>query len=309
MKKVLFIFVCIVISAVVVASCSSSPCSRSSVEPEVNDMPPIDPTGVWGDALVEYLAQFLPIFHNVRLVNTGQGYWWRADWYDFIEHLPIAAEIPPNLPYGGYGYAFVFRDPMTGKRLAIEDTPFLNLRSGVRDDGEIWSRTEIALGFRLLFLNNSDIPELIINWAVPPDAYRGGTATLHRFRDGAFEFVKELSTREGVGFYRADDGRVFIRYCGWILHRSGVNLHLIYFNDEIITEPALVTDWQTRTMHNFFTGETFDRTPHWDISEPADEILGYYLGMPLSSVVTPENLRNQIMEQVSARLRDEGIVG
>ena len=47
-------------------------------------VPPIDPTGVWGDALEEYLAQFLSLFHNGYTENgqaiDGNQRWYHVRW-------------------------------------------------------------------------------------------------------------------------------------------------------------------------------------------------------------------------------------
>ena len=275
------------------------------------DMLPIDPTGVWGDALEEYLAQFLPIFHNARYEEWTWLSWWKSDGFDFIEWLPNISNTQ-SLD-SEYGITFHFRNPMTSERILIDDVPFLTQRSGqsLWHDDRAWTRVFIAHRFNLYLLDETDIPVLIIRWALAPYYfYPGELITLHRFQDGEFVFVQDLSMWESVDFLRDEGGRLFIEYRTTV--GPYVDLRLMHINEEITTEPALFAEgWGL--VRNYFTGEEFyescpDRRQLQSF-ETHDERLEYLLGIPLTRVEHLACITRQLMEQISARLRDEGLVG
>ena len=305
---------------------------REQLSRRLSDLPPappVDPTGVWGGALEEYLAQYLPIFHNARHIEGVFDSIWLGNWSDFVERLPddSGGRIWPQV----YGTYFVFSDPMTGQRIEIDDAPFLTQRSGVLYDFYgvecIWTEVYIAHYFRLLYLDDSGIPYLVINWAVAPCVhYPGNLTTLHRFRDGAFEFVDDLSLWGGISFYRAEDGRLFIFHgstvAGWIDLRS----FRINDNGRIASAPALSIDGWPGTIINHLTGDEFLRYcpetnsmisreygEYWENLGCARTFvqaqLSYYLGVPITRIDTQENVQEDLMERISRRLRDEGLVG
>ena len=276
---------------------------------------PFVPEADWEYALVEYLAQYPLMFQNAVFRDEPWGSWWQSDWEDFVEVLVEEQRDERwQLEYRGYGYTFIFRDPITGERIEIDDVPYLNRRSGAQyHDGvrHPWSHIEATTRFDLFDLTGDGIPSLVIYWNRVPWSYAPGMAvTLHQFRNGAFEFVEELSAWAGVGFFRAEDGRVFIEYgstvAGWI------DLHLFHLGNEIIIEPALTMDGWTRTVYNHLTGEYFEKdSPGSSQFVGIDPSLDRYalrstlLGIPLTAIERMD-LQTQFMKFVSAQLRAEG---
>ena len=287
---------------------------------------PIDPTGIWGDALEEYLAQFLPLFHSAGDRESPRYWWWTdwypSDWWDFVE---VTSDDPDSRRpfYGEYGVDFVFRNPMTGGRVEIDDdVPYLVHHSWTSedDDGELrsWSAANIATHFELFFLDDTGIPKLLIYWNHPTWREPGVAISLHRFRDGSFEFVDYLSLWEWVGFYRAEDGSLLAGYGTTVAHM--IDLRFLYINDEITTVPALSTDGWTGVILNHLTGEEFlqfcpdDRSrigrEYWFTEEWREESrLEYYLGMSLEMIEPEEAMHEQLMKSVGQRLREAKLIG
>jgi len=264
------------------AGCTSEP---STYEPsQLTEL-----TEDWEIALAEYLAQFLPIFHNIRHVETEWWSGWVSDWDDFIELLDVG---------------YVYRNPITGERLTIDDVPFLNQRfdTWYDDDGErhTWSATEIATHFDLFDFDGSGIPALVIYWSSPHYEVIH-PVTLHHFRNGAFEFVDYLSTYRGVDFFRADDGRLLISYHSTVA--SMIDLRLLYLNNEITTEPALSTDGWTGTVHNHLTGEYFGRDEPWGNfvgigdADSLGELLVALLGFNVTRIEPLADLQEQFIKR------------
>ena len=335
MKKILLLLIALALTTVMLVACnnpSAVPELQAPTElppqeapqlpelpvpgvlelPEQIPAPPIDPTGVWGEALEEYLAQFLPIFHNARYrepVEWRPWKWWESDWEDFVEWHDGDWWLQENQ---GYGYTYFYRNPITGERILIDDVPYLNQRSGIwyDEDGEnhVWSITEIATGFDVFYLDGSNIPYLVIYWDWP-QGEGAQSATLHRFQNGAFEFVKELSAGMSIGFYRAADGRLFIDYRSTVAHM--LEMRLLHLNDEISIEPVLSTDGWTGTLYNHLTGEYFlqyaDGSMRWEGLSPGNRRENM-LGMPLTQIEPLEDLKTQLIENISAQLRAEGLV-
>ena len=280
-----------------------------------NDGNDIEARAVLEEALVEYLEQFLPIFHNVRYEETVWRAWqpdvsgWESDWSDFIEWYDGYWSL---LESTGYGYTYFYRNPITGECLAVDDVPYLNRRSGTwynhNGESRAWSTTEIATSFDLFDFDGDGIPELVIYWNWPQDETAQST-TLHRFRNGKFEFVKELSQWMWIGFYRADDDRIFIDYRSTVAHM--LEMRLMYLNDEITIKPALSTDGWTATLYNHLTGEYFlrypDRSMRWEglSTENRREEM---LGMSLTRIEPMKTLQAQLIELTSARLRVNGLI-
>lgn len=267
--------------------------------------PSFEPSAAWEKALVEYLEQFWPIFHNIRYVETARRSFWRSDWYDFVERYEGDALLLEN---SGYGYTYFYRDPITGERLAIDDVPYLSQRSGTwyDDNGEshTWLSTQIATHFNLFNFNNTDIPELVIYWSMPcPNNLPAQPATLHRFQNGAFEFAKELSMWESIGFYSTEDGRVFIEYQSTVAHM--VDIRLMHLNDEIIIEPVLSTDGWTGTLYNHLSGEYFlrydDGSMRWKGLSSTENKREEVLGISLMRIEPMKALQERFIELISVR--------
>jgi len=253
MKKTLLLLMCLALAVTAFVGCN-----RRSAEPpteEINQL--IEPAEDWENTLIKYLAQFSPIFHNVRYEETEWWSGWQSDWYDFVEWLGIGYL---HLDNHGYGYNYIYRNLITGERLVIDDTPFLNQRFGVwhDDDGELrqWSQTEIANRFDLFDFDESGIPTLVIYWS-SPDNEPFQAVTLHRFRNGTFEVSEEISEWQGVDFYRANDGRLLIRYYSTVAHM--IEISTLHLNGEITIEPTISTDGWTSTVYNHLTSEVFER--------------------------------------------------
>ena len=264
---------------------------------------PTEPTTAWKEALEKYLTQFLPVFHNVRYEELSWWSGWISDWSDFVERCD--GDFWPN---HGYGYTYHYRDPLMGERLVINDVPYLNQRSGswYDDNGEIqfWSRTEIATGFELFDFDNTGIPELVIYWSVPTGE-PAQPATLHRFHNGAYEFVKEISSWELINFYRADNGMIFIDYISTVAHM--LDVRLMQINDEIIITPVISTDGWTGTLYNHLTGERFlkytDGSMRWEglSTENRQYRREEMLGMSLTIIEPLEVLQNQLIKSIIAQ--------
>ena len=277
----------------------------------------IEPRVVWEEALVEYLEQFLPIFHNVRYEETVWRAWqldvsgWESDWSDFIEWYDGYWSLLENT---GYGYTYFYRNPITGERLAVDDVPYLNQRSGTwydnNGESRTWSITKIATRFELFDFDGTGIPELLIYWNWPQDETAQST-TLHRFHNDTFEFVKDLSEWMWIGFYRADDDRIFIDYRSTVAHM--LEMRLMYLNDEVTIKPALSTygGWPAATLYNHLTGEYFlqypDGSMQWKglTTENRREEM---LGMSLTRIEPMKTLQAQLIELTSARLRVNGLI-
>ena len=294
-------------------------CSNSIIEPLPQTPPPLASTMAWEEALVEYLAQFPPMFYNVRFRDEPWGSWWESDWRYFVEELVAYwSDEWWQMENRGYSYTFIFRDPLTGERVAIGDVPYLNQRSGAWYDDygmrHTWSRAEISVGFDLFDFEDTGIADLVIYWNISPQVTDPGmVVTLHRFYNGAFEFTSELSAWAGVEFYRADDGRLFIEYVSTVAHM--IDLRLFHLDDEIAVEPALYTDGWTGTVYNRLTGEYFERDESFmrfvelDLDEYTREaLLGALLGVSLTRIERMADLQEQLTELVSVRLRDDGLM-
>ena len=287
--------------------------------------PPVDPTGVWGYALEEYLAQFLPIFHNARFIET---YWWsrwESDFSDFVERLPDDSNDPNRSR--DYGVYFLFRNPMTGQRLEVNDVPYITHYTGTWYDYDgvrrQWPFLNISYSFELLYLDDSDIPALVIIGHHPLWFEPTWPTTLHLFRDGVFEFAGNISL-SGASFFRSEDGRIFV---GHFTPVAGmIHLCLLSINGEAATKRVLNSDGWTRAIFNYLTGEEFlqlcpedgsaIRRDYWAYWEDPDfegnhfEIrISYYLGFQVRAIEPQETMHEHLMERVSRRLRDEGLVG
>jgi len=344
MKRIILILASMMLMMSMLASCSSSavelpfeipiePTVQETVEPAMQETPqlyesesvPFEPTEDWEIALVGYLAQFTPMFHNVRFRDEPWGSWWESDWRDFVEELvDERSEEWRQMENRGYGYTFIFHDSLTGERVAIDDVPYLNQRSGAWYDEHgvlhTWSRTEISTHFGLFDLDDTGIPALVIYWNISQQATNPGmTVTLHRFRNGEFEFVTTLSTWGGVGFYRADDGRLFIEYGSTV--SQWLDLHIFHLDDEITTEPVLTTipstilfiDGGITKVHNHLTGEYVEEDELWarfvwiddDWSVSYEAFLGEVLGIPLTRIERME-VQEQLTEFIAEQLRADG---
>ena len=284
--------------------------------------PPVDPTGVWGDALEEYLAQFLSLFHNAEDRDSPGDWarWGDADWWDFVEVLPDDPDLP-RIFWAEYETNFVFRNPITAERLEGFDIPYLARHSvSMREyDGTIrsWTISLIATHFELFFLDDTDIPTLLIHWNTPIWLVPEWQITLHRFRDGSFEHVENLSLQANVSFHRAEDSRLFIEYHSVVARM--IDLRLLYLYDEITTTPVLSTNGDRHeAIRNHLTGEEFlifypdggfIQREYWASERFGEARLEYYLGVPITRIEPLYTMHEQLMERVSQRLRDEGLVG
>lgn len=286
MKKILVVLMVLILGAL--ASCGS-------VEEALPD---------WEDALVEYLAQFLPIFHDVgRVASRWWPFmWWESAWEEFVYRFVEwgTDEFWEMLDRGdlGYEHEYIFQNSMTGERIFAPDVPYLR-----------WNgfRNEIAIGFNLFDLNDRGVPYLVVYWDSPyNDPFQ--SATLHRFRDGNFEFVKELASGSWVSFYRGDDGGVFIDFMSTVAHM--LDFRLMHLGDEIIITPVLSTDGWTGALYNHLTGEEVLRNEddgNWGELTSENRREGM-LGMEFERIEPREDLRRQFTEIVSERLRREGLV-
>jgi len=297
MKRMVLILVGVML--MMLSSCDEFVMEQESQSEPLQEIS-FEPTADWEEALVEYLMQFPPIFRNTSLREGVMGIWWASDWHDFVEWITDGRQE-------NYGYDFIFRDAVTGQRIFIEDMPYLNRRIWYDSYGEqTGSRSEIAIGFRLFDLDGSGIPMLIIDWKRPTrGVYPGGISTLHRFNDGVFEFAAELSTWDGISFYRGADGRLFIEHTSTVAHM--IDLRLLHLNDEITMERALYTDGYTTTVYNYLTGEYFVRYPGSPLFVGIDavwheELLEALLGMSLTRIEQEEALQKQLLELISSRL-------
>jgi len=301
MKKILLILISLTLTAALVA-CNNYT-SETPQEDYQSTEQSSEQTEDWEVALVEYLAQFTPIFHNVRYIETEWGSWWSSDWEDFVEWVDV-------FDGRGYGYSYIFRDPVTGERLMIDDTLFLNFLSGEWLDEEtgesqIWSRSEIATGFDLFDFDGSGIPHLIIYWSSPNDEI-AQSLTLHRFRNGTFEVGEDLEASMGASFLRSVYGdRLLISYGSTVA--SWIDIRLLHLNDEITTEPVLSTDGWTGMVHNHLTGEYFGRDEPWGWfagiydGDSWEEILDTLLGFLVTRIEPMSEMQARITELVSSR--------
>ena len=296
MKKILLILISLLLTMSALVACNSSQLFIYQYAEQPSEL-----SEDWEIVLAEYLAQFSPVFHDIRRVRIGMGLGWFSNWEDFIERIDISENHR-------YGYTYIFRDPITGERLMIDDTPFLNQRSGIwyNDNGEsqTWSRTEIAARFDLFDFDGSGIPYLVIYWH-SPDNEPIEAVTLHRFQNGAYEFVKELSTYRGISFFRADDGRLFISYHSTVA--AMIDIRLLCLDDEITITPVLSTDSWTGTVHNYLTGEYFGRDEPWgrilgiDNTDSWEEMLVELLGFSVTQIEPLTDLQARLIEYISAR--------
>jgi len=332
MKRIVLILVSVMLTVTILTSCNNSvvePPSEMPTEPTVQEMPestiqeipqsyeptPItfEPTEDWEIALVEYLAQFPPMFHNVRFRDESWASWWESDWHDFVEELvEYWSDEWWELENLSYGYTFVFRDPLTGERVEIDDVPYLNqLFSVWYDDNDVqgtWTGAEIATHFDLLDLDGSGISALVIYWSISPQNMKPGVAvTLHRFRNGAYESVTTLSNGLDVAFYRADDGMLFIEYISTVAHM--IDLFLLHLDDVVTIEPVLSTDGWTGTVQNHLTGEYFEQDEFWgryrEFEWEWEEYLAALLGQPLTRIGRME-VQEQLTEFIAVQLRANG---
>jgi len=264
---------------------------------------PLALTADWEQALADYLVQFPPIFHNARLREEAWGRRWESDWRDFIKWSDENDQDD----------SYTFRDAITGEPAAVADVSYLNQRTDIRyEDGlrHTWTQAEIAVGFDLFDLEGGGIPALVIYWSRPTregSYYPGVSVTLHRFHSGAFAFAAELSSWEGVSFYRADDSELFIDYQSTVAHM--IDVRSLHLDNEISIEPVLCTDGdRSGTVYNLLTGEYFLRDPDSlqlvEVDEyPRETLLGALLGIPLERIEPMEALQAQFMEIISVRLR------
>ena len=289
---------------------------------EIIPVPPIDPTGVWGGALEDYLAQFLSLFHNAgdRDSPGDLAGWGDADWWDFVEILPDDPDLPRTFE-AEYETNFVFRNPITAERLEGFDIPYLARRSvsAQEHDGTIrsWTIALIATHFELFFLDDTDIPILLIHWNTPIWLIPEWPITLHRFRDGSFEPVETFYLQSSVSFYRSEHLGLLIEYHSVAAHM--IDLRLLHLCDEITTVPVLSTSGgRPATVLNHLTGEEFPifypdggfiQREYWLGERFPENRLEYYLGVPITRVEPHDTMHEQLMERVSQRLRNEGLVG
>jgi len=259
--------------------------------------------------LIDYLAKFPPLFHNIRFIDEAWASWWQSDWQDFVEVLvEERSDEWREMENHGYGYTFTFRDPLTGECVKIEDVAYLNWRSGgdwARAEID-WARAEIATNFDLFDLDGTGTPALVIYWSISPANIEPGVAvTLHRFYNGSFRFVAELSEWAGVEFYRTEDGRLFIEYISTVA--SWISLYLLDLDDEVTIGSVLYTDGWTGNVYNRLTGEYFTRHEWWGsfvgIYEYSHEaLLSALLGEPLTRIERMGDLQEQVIELVLEQL-------
>jgi len=294
---------------------SPTPTSSPSQTP-TSTVPPLEPSEDWEIALVEFLMQFPPMFHNVRYEDHSWISYWISDWGDYVEELIVYwSEEWHQAEQLGYGYSYIFRDIMTGERLIADDVAYLNQRSGkwLDDDGtqHTWSQVEIAGHFDLLDLDGSGIPVLIIYWTPSPHDQPFGSTMLYHFNNGAFELGAVLSDWDSINFYRTEDGRVFVDRLSPVA--SMINMVLLHLSDEITTEPVLSTDGWTGTVHNHLTGEYFERYDgtHSELigiewRDSIEEFLSALIGEELMKIERMETVQIQFIEFVSQQLRADG---
>jgi hypothetical protein len=201
--------------------------------------------------------------------------------------------------------------------LNIDETIFLHRHSWdwIDDDGREHQRTNtwIATGFQLFDLDNTGVPALVIYWSpsvLAVSEYPGQRLTLHLYDNGSFEFVEELSTFEGIGFYQDEEGRIFLDYISTVAHM--VDLRLITFGDEIMIEPILSTSSSLPVVvYNHLTGEYTEGAysnggwfPRWrGHSYMHDDGFDEKLGLLLTRVEPRSDLVNQLMETISGRMQ------
>jgi len=152
-------------------------------------------------------------------------------------------------------------------------------------------------GYELFDFDGNGVPYRVNRW-YSPDNEVIHPVTLYRYQNGEFEFAKVLSDYRGVGFHRAEDGRLFTVHS----HTVGfiIDWRLLTLGDEITLEPVLSTNRQTGAVHNHLTGETFERyeppigrfvgiaeTDSWE--EEWRQTMEMLLGFPLTRV-EPINL-------------------
>lgn len=257
-------------------------------------LPPlIEPLPHWANPLVEYLSQFPPLFRNIGFREETWGSWWQSDWQDFVEVLvEHGSDEWREMENHGYGYTFIFSDPLTGERIAIDDATYLDRIAG-------GSGAKIAYGFGLFDLEDSGMPTLVIYWTRSPDSlYPGVIITMHRYNNGTFEFATQLSWWEGIEFYRCDNGRLFIEYISTVAHM--IDLRLLHIDEIITTEAVLRTcgySGPTGNVYNLLTDEYFARDvslwAYFDVDSHA-ELLGALLGTPLTKIERMDDIQEQI---------------